>query len=162
MCYGGKLALAGGKKREAGTDRPVSRSTFAASNLCSNPQGSLVCAGDSFYVELIVSYPQRFSSDDLERIVDEGMIYMCACPAQVAKEIRLLRELIAYQEACLNGPENSLDVHRCIAEAARDAHARMEACLDRVLELEGWDRTDLRMPEGLRRRRDAAIDDDLS
>jgi len=111
-------------------------------------------------VESIVSYPQRFSSADLERIVDEGMIYMCACPAQVAREIRQLRELIAYQEACLNGPGNASEVHSCIAEAAREAHARMEVCLDRVLTLEGWDRSTLRMPEGLRRRRDAALEED--
>ncbi|WP_371322451.1 hypothetical protein VX159_08440 [Dechloromonas sp. ZY10] len=109
-----------------------------------------------------MSYLQRFSSDDLERIVEEGMVYMCACPAQVAKEIRLLRELIAYQEACLNGPENASEVHRCIAEAAREAHARMEQCLDQVLTLEGWDRATLHMPEGLRQRRDAALEDGFS
>lgn len=107
-----------------------------------------------------MTYPQRFSSSDLERIVDEGMIYMCACPAQVASEIRRLRELIAYQESCLTGPENSGEVHRCIAEAAKDAHARMELCLDQVLAIEGWDRSTLRMPEGLRRRRDQALDED--
>lgn len=108
-----------------------------------------------------MSYPQRFSSSDLERIVEEAIIYMCACPAQVANEIRRLRELIAYQESCLIGPGNSREVHQCIADAACLAHAQMEDCLDQVLRIEGWDRETLRMPPDLRRRRDQVIEHDL-
>ncbi|MEN3373731.1 hypothetical protein [Dechloromonas sp. ZS-1] len=52
-------------------------------------------------------------------------------------------------------------VHQRIAAAAIDAHARMEACLDEVLDLEGWDRVTLRMPEGLRRLRMDVLENDL-
>jgi len=107
-----------------------------------------------------VSYPQRFSSSELERIIEEAMIYMCACPAQVANQILQLRQLIAYQQDCLTSPGNPGEVHRCIAAAAMDAHARMEGCLDQVLDIEGWDRTTLRMPAGLRQLRDDLIDRD--
>ena len=37
----------------------------------------------------------------------------------------------------------------------------MENCLDRVLELEGWDRTTLKMPANLRKLRDELIERDL-
>lgn len=45
-------------------------------------------------------------------------------------------------------------VHRfSIAEAMLRPHALLEECMDKVLEIEGWDRTTLTMPEGMRRRR---------
>lgn len=34
----------------------------------------------------------------------------------------------------------------------------MEDCLDQVLEIEGWDRATLKMPEGLRKIRDELIE----
>lgn len=42
----------------------------------------------------------RFTQSQLEKIVNEAAIYMCACPAQVAAEIRRLRQLISYQNDC--------------------------------------------------------------
>lgn len=107
---------------------------------------------------------RRFSDADLEQIVEEAIIYMCACPAQVAAELRRLRELIAYQHHCeihTTQGEIAVAVHRRIAAAAIEAHARMEACLDEVLDLEGWDRATLRMPEGLRRLRMDVLENDL-
>ena len=115
-------------------------------------------------VEKTVNYPRRFSDADLEQIVEEAIIYMCACPAQVATELRRLRELIAYQNNCeINSSRGDVAVvvHQRIAAAAIDAHARMEACLDEVLDLEGWDRVTLRMSEGLRRLRMDVLENDL-
>jgi hypothetical protein len=35
----------------------------------------------------------------------------------------------------------------------------MEACLERVLEIEGWDRKTLKMPAGLRKLRDDLLNE---
>jgi hypothetical protein len=106
--------------------------------------------------------PGRFSAGQLRQIVEEAMIYMCACPAQVAKEVSGLRELYAYQRDCLGRSSPALvPVHERIAEATRRAHAEMEACLADVLALEGWDMTTLTMPAGLRELRQRAIEQDI-
>jgi hypothetical protein len=97
---------------------------------------------------------QNFSDDDLGRIVDEATIYMCACPAQVAVQLRTLRELYRYQLSCEQDPGADQAVHQTIAAATLQAHELMEQCMSRVLEIEGWDRSTLTMPEGLRRKRD--------
>ena len=102
-------------------------------------------------------YIERFSDADLAQIVEEGLIYMCACPAQVADALRKLRELYRYQLDCQNDPDNTVLVHRTIAESAIIAHAQLQDCLDQVLALEQWDRTTLRMPEGLRRKQMKAV-----
>lgn len=101
---------------------------------------------------------KQFRDDELEKIVDEATLYMCACPGQVASELFSLRDLIRYQRRCLENSDTSAVVHRTIADAALQAHQLMEDCLARVLELEGWDRKTLTMPEGLRERRNALID----
>ena len=107
------------------------------------------------------SLPTRFSNAQLLKIIDEAMIYMCACPAQVAKQVRELRELYAYQHNCISRASPGLEgVHERIAEATRAAHAEMERCLDEVLDLEGWDRTTLAMPAGLRAVRDHIIENE--
>ncbi len=109
-----------------------------------------------------MDYVERFSDAELERIVDEATIYMCACPAQVAVAVRDLRGLYRYQLGCLqeteaeSGAESA--VHRVIAASAVAAHAELQDCLDRVLDMEGWDRATLRMPEGLRRRRQDLVE----
>lgn len=105
--------------------------------------------------------PTRFSGVELQQIIEEAMIHMCACPAQVARQVQQLRDLYAYQRDCAGRSNPALvRVHERIAEATRAAHAGMEACLDEVLTLEGWDREALTMPEGLRRLRDQAIEND--
>lgn len=105
--------------------------------------------------------PKRFSDQELEQIVEEATIYMCACPGQVAVQLRALRELHRYQGSCEIEPGNDQDVHRTIAEATMRAHALMEDCMERVLAIEGWDRTTLKMPEGLRRKRNEMIERDV-
>jgi hypothetical protein len=106
--------------------------------------------------------PKRFSDQELEQIVEEATIYMCACPGQVAAQLRSLRELHRYQMCCATEPENDGSVHRSIAEATESSHAIMEACLEQVLALEGWDRQTLKMPEGLRRKRAELLERDIS
>lgn len=102
----------------------------------------------------------QFRDDELEKIVDEATLYMCACPGQVASELFHLRDLIRYQRKCLESSDTAPVIHRTIADAALQAHQLMEDCLARVLELEGWDRETLVMPEGLRQRRDALIENE--
>ena len=97
---------------------------------------------------------QQFNDEQLQHIVDEGGVYMCACPAQVANEIRKLRNLIRYQRNCMDAEKTPSLVHQTIEASALEAHAVMERCLDQVLEIEGWDRTTLKMPAGLRKLRD--------
>lgn len=97
-----------------------------------------------------MDYEERFSDADLEKIVEEGLIYMCACPAQVAEAIRKIRELHRYQGSCLNDPDNDAVVHQTIALSAVQVHADLQDCLEKVLELEKWDRTTLTMPFNLR------------
>ena len=96
----------------------------------------------------------RYTDEELRTIIDQGTIYMCACPCQVAVQLRHLRELYRYQTKCQLDPGNDLAVHQTIAAATLEAHALMEGCLEKVLAMEGWDPVTLAMPEGLRRKRD--------
>jgi hypothetical protein len=104
---------------------------------------------------------QRFSDEQLHQIVEEASIYMCACPGQVANELRQLRHLIRYQRDCITEGKTPSLVHQTIEAASQEAHAVMENCLDRVLEIEGWDRATLKMPAGLRQLRDEFLASDL-
>ena len=99
----------------------------------------------------------RFSNDQLVHIKDEASVYLCACPAQLCRQILGLRGLYDYQEDCLSGNDTNTEIHRLIAEATEEAHARLEVCLDEILTLEGWNRLTLKMPEGLRQLRDSYL-----
>lgn len=101
---------------------------------------------------------KRFSDRELAQIVNEATRCLCACPAQVAAQLSSLRELFRYQGDCEQDDANERVVHQTIGMAAFEAHALLETCLDKVLTLEGWDRTSLTMPEGLRRRRAGSPD----
>jgi hypothetical protein len=104
-----------------------------------------------------MDYEERYSDADLQHIVNEGLIYMCACPAQVADAIRKIRELYRYQDHCLKDPGNAAEVHRTIAQSAILAHSQLQDCLDQVLVLEQWDRSTLNMPANLRVRQAKAM-----
>ncbi|WP_374356837.1 hypothetical protein [Chitinimonas sp.] len=106
-----------------------------------------------------MTFNKQFSDSELRQISDEALLYMCACPAQVAAQLLQLRKLYAYQANCRADPENDPAVHGAIAAATADAHAVFEACLEKVLTLEGWDRATLTMPEGLRQKRDLLLGD---
>jgi hypothetical protein len=97
----------------------------------------------------------KFSALQLSIINDQAALYTCACPVQVSLQILNLRKLFDYQKQCLEmepPPENPahVEVHRKIAEVTKQAHQIMEQCLDEILELEGWDKTKLEMPKGIR------------
>jgi hypothetical protein len=97
-------------------------------------------------------YQERFSDADLAKIIEEGLIYMCACPAQVADTLRHARNLYRYQINCLEGPNNDPFVHSNIAESAVRIQAELEDCLMRILVHEKWDLATLQMPANLRQR----------
>ncbi len=104
--------------------------------------------------------PTRFSAVQLQRIIEEAIVYMCACPAQVAQQIQSLRGLYAYQSQCVSRGITLGEVHQRIAASTAHAHAEMECCLAGILELEGWDLETLTMPEGLRRLQVRTIEED--
>lgn len=99
-----------------------------------------------------MNYEERFTDAELDKIIEEGLIYMCACPAQVADGVRKLRELYRYQKRCLENPQNDHLVHSTIARSVMEAHHTLELCLEEVVSLEKWDRATLVMPDYLRQR----------
>ncbi|MBL8467798.1 hypothetical protein [Methyloversatilis discipulorum] len=99
----------------------------------------------------------RYSSTQLQLILDEAGIYMCACPAQLAAQMMELRTLHQYQMNCMSEMPEMADSHRTIADAVFRAHALLEEALDRVLDIEGWDKISLKMPDGLRKKRDELL-----
>ena len=98
-----------------------------------------------------------FENSQLAHIIDQAMIYQCACPGQVAQHILGLRELYRYQTSCRAMRSEDFGVHARIMESVQRTHADMEACLADVLAAEGWDMTTLTMPEGLRKLRDELL-----
>jgi len=92
-----------------------------------------------------------FSDRQLSQIIDQSLIYQCACPAQVAKQLIGLRDLYSYQQNCLNQTDTDVAVHKTIAADAERAQAVLEECLQAVLELEKWDMQTLQMPASLQK-----------
>ena len=109
-----------------------------------------------------MDYQERFSDNDLAKIVNEGMVSMCACPAQVAASLRTLRNLYLYQMNCLEQPGNESLVHTTIAQAAIVTHSLLEDCMEKILEIEKWDRASLQMPPNLRKRQIEEINKEYS
>jgi hypothetical protein len=95
-------------------------------------------------------YEELFTDAEIGTVIEQAMIYMCACPAQVATTLRTVRELHRYQERCMALPKANKTVHAEIANAAMAAHTVLQECLLKIIELEGWDRKTLQMPAGLR------------
>jgi hypothetical protein len=103
----------------------------------------------------MMEYEERFTDAELVSVIEQALIYMCACPAQVAQvaqAIRSLRELYRYQLQCVEKPDSDPSVHALIAQTTIQSHALMEDCMEKIIEMEHWDRATLQMPEGLRRR----------
>ncbi len=92
-----------------------------------------------------------FTDQQLSHILDQSLIYQCACPAQVAKQLIGLRDLYAYQQSCLNQTDTDVAVHQRIAADAVRAHVALEECLHEVLVLEQWDMQTLQMPASLQK-----------
>ena len=101
---------------------------------------------------------KKFSALQLSIINDQAALYTCACPIQVSLQIANLRKLFDYQKMCMemDSPpptDIEMEVHRRIALDTIKAHQLMEQCLDDILDLEGWDRTNFEVPTtGTRRR----------
>lgn len=95
---------------------------------------------------------ERFSATQISKVIDQALMYQCACPAQVCRAIFELRELYEYQINCANDTANDRLVHETIAAATEKSHTLMEECLARTLEIEGWDLATLTMPESLRKK----------
>lgn len=97
----------------------------------------------------------KFTALQLAIINEQAALYTCACPVHVSMQIANLRKLFDYQKTCMELPAETdvqIQVHQKIAEVTKKAHQLMEQCLDEVLDLEGWDRTTLEMPAGIRTR----------
>jgi len=104
----------------------------------------------------------KFSLTQLQSINEQSMMYTCACPAQVSVQMINLRKLFKYQYACLDKPSDDdvqQVVHQRIAEASIKAHQTLEDCLNEILDLEGWDRSTLTMPAGLRQLIEKSLDE---
>ena len=93
----------------------------------------------------------QFDDEKISRILDQSLVYQCACPAQVCKTIIGLRELYEFQEHCLDQSDTDKQVHQSIANSVAVGHEEMEACLEKILELEGWDRESLTMPDNIKK-----------
>ena len=100
---------------------------------------------------------ERYAAAQISRVLDQALVYQCACPAHVCRAIFELRDLHDYQRNCANDSANDRLVHETIAQATERSHALMEECLARVLELEGWDADTLAIPESLRRKATRAL-----
>lgn len=100
---------------------------------------------------------EQFNPSQISKVIDQSLVYQCACPAQVCRAIFELRELHEYQMNCANDSVNDERVHKTIAEATEQAHQLMEDCLKQILEIEGWDQVSLVMPESLKRKQAKTI-----
>jgi hypothetical protein len=95
---------------------------------------------------------EKFSASQISRVIDQALIYQCACPAQVGRAIFEMRELYAYQMNCANSSENDQRVHGAIALATEKSHEILENCLKEILVIEGWDQESLSMPDTLKKK----------
>jgi hypothetical protein len=93
---------------------------------------------------------KQFTSAELTQILGQAAIYICACPAQVAKLLHAIQEVYAYQAKCLASDSELKSTHETICAALEDVHKTLEKCLADVLVLENWNRETLEMPENLR------------
>ena len=95
---------------------------------------------------------EKYNASQVSKVIDQALVYQCACPAQVCRAIFELRELHEYQMNCANDSANDELVHRTIAQATEKAHELMEDCLTSILDIEGWDKDSLAMPEALKKK----------
>lgn len=95
---------------------------------------------------------EQFNATQISKVIDQALVYQCACPAQVCKAIFELRELFDYQMNCASDTKNDILVHKTIAAAAEISHEIMEECLKKILEIEGWNQADFLMPAYLKQK----------
>ena len=95
---------------------------------------------------------EKYNSAQISKVIDQALVYQCACPAQVCCAIFELRELYEYQMNCASDSVNDDLVHKTIAAATEKSHEMMEECLKKILEIEGWDQNTFVMPEVLKKK----------
>ena len=95
---------------------------------------------------------EQFDAAQISKVIDQALVYQCACPAQVCRAIFELRDLYEYQMNCASDSVNDALVHQTIAAATEKSHEAMEECLRKVLEIEGWDLTTFTMPQALKKK----------
>ena len=95
---------------------------------------------------------EKYNSAQISKVIDQALVYQCACPAQVCRAIFELRELYEYQMNCASDSVNDDLVHKTIAAATEKSHEMMEECLKKILEIEGWDQNTFVMPEVLKKK----------
>ena len=100
---------------------------------------------------------ELFNAAQISKVIDQALVYQCACPAQVCRAIFELRDLYEYQMNCVSDSVNDALVHQTIAAATEKSHEAMEECLRKVLEIEGWDQTTFTMPQALKKKPARAI-----
>jgi hypothetical protein len=89
---------------------------------------------------------RKYSQEQLLSIMEQAMIYQCACPSLVTRVASDLQHLYDYQLECINNSDTDVEVHQAIAQATTEAYQTIEACLTKILALEGWDLATLQMP----------------
>lgn len=94
----------------------------------------------------------NYTSEQLEHIRNQALIYQCACPAQVTVVVDAIRTLHEQQQNCLDETDTDHAVHARIKQSALKAHTELEDCLTGILKLEGWNLESLQMPEYLKKR----------
>lgn len=93
----------------------------------------------------------RFSSEQLGKILEQAMLYQCACPAQVTRLLTEIHLLKRYQQTCLDQTQTDTAVHQRIYDTLQAITPTVEDCLETILCEEGWDMESLEMPEALQK-----------
>jgi hypothetical protein len=81
----------------------------------------------------------KFTQDQLNNIMEQGMVRQCACPSLLTRLLSDARYLNEYQQICQDGDPADQRVHAAIAEATEIVAGVLEDCLIEVLFLEGWE-----------------------
>ncbi len=72
---------------------------------------------------------EQFNSTQISKVIDQALIYQCACPAQVCRAIFELRELYEYEIACTEDSANDRPgVPAIVADHLRQSGASADSC----------------------------------
>lgn len=95
---------------------------------------------------------RKFSQDQLNKIMEQGLVRQCACPTLLTRLLSDTRYLHEYQKSCLEGSTTDERVHEEIARVTEIVSRILEDALINVLVLEEWEpdaRGEYKMPENL-------------
>ena len=94
----------------------------------------------------------KYSQEQLNEIMEQGMVLQCACPSLLARLLSDATYLNEYQAKCLRDNPTDQRVHEAIARATHISAKALEDCLTEVLVLENWEISrdgTIKMPESL-------------